>query len=561
MVKELEGSEDIKMKITSINQQIIDTGNKKEHKSNLTSPDRVIIGASKDDMTDIWKMQDMAKSTVSGFEEHLLSKEQEQFQSLVPQDVHADVKTIPVGAGLYWANRALGSNIYIHEMLGHQLTDSILRDGFQGYIQGDSIDNMKSFVTNPSVETLKNLITEYDVGGDHCKGYAATVSMGTPSEIGSHFTEDQRQALSFASGCIAESLPTFLGFTAGFKLRKKHPLLGYSLMSFGAINHFRTSLYVASAMLPEVQAMGGGHDWTNFAKLTGINPAISTFVFASTLPLLAIGLYMMEKGKENVVKDGVAMARLIEKGKISQDDLEKAFAGYDRKDLIIKAEEKVEALLNTAEDKKKVSNSSEFKKALKELEHEYKSFSDNLSGKYRELIAEERKIIDSEIPRMSLLQSLENTKNTIKKEWNADKVGLTLGAGVLASNGAALIAGALKTVLDVFCAQRGITPQNMTEGIGNLITGANQSLGNILSAALPAAGILTLLFSSYKAVKTFKNPESDKLDKAMAAGSAMCSAIGASGMLFPALALPLAIVALTGHLSLWAGRKLLEQNK
>jgi len=540
------------MKILSINKP--EKVNYIKNNSGVKSPDTVTIGNTDGKVEDFLKLKSFAgKNLTENYREKIMANSNEDFASLLPKDTKADIKSLLPGAGLFWANKSLGLNVGTHE-IGHQSAHKILWDDYKGHIQVDATENLKNFIKTPSTDTFTKFITEYDVEENNCRGYHVVEAQSKVSEIGKNFTEDQRHAIAYAAGCTLESLPTFLAFGAGFGLRKKHPLMGYSLMTYGAITHLRTSLYPLSAAIPAVQADGG--DWVSFAQLTGINPAITGAVFALSLPLFGLGLYAIEKHGENKVKDRVALGNLIKNGKISQEELEKSFSGYERKDSMIKAEEEVSAILNNPTGK---INKKELKKAFAKLEKEYTGFSNSLINKHRENIKEERKNIEKAIPEMSIPQTIKNTKEDIKNYWKTDKTGFLLTASLLASSGAAVIATALKTAMELYISVKNLSPENSPE-VYNLLTGTGSQMGEVASKVLPAASILKTALSAYNTVKAIKNPAATNLDKGFAAAGTIFSAISLGGLVVPGLALPLLAISMAGQIGIWGAKKVISMN-
>lgn len=477
----------------------------------------------------------------------------EKLAALFPRDRSADVKAIPPGIALYWCYRAYGPGIYIHET-AHGLGDALMNDGYKGHMQADALDNLHNFIENPTLDNFKKYVTEYDSLNDHCKGFHSTDAVGKPSEIGEHFTENGRAAFAYAAGSIAATIPSFVSFGLGMELRKKYPLLGYTLMTFGAANHFQNSLYPISAVIPQMNVLGG-HDWTNFARLTGIHPAITASLFCMSLPMFALGLYALDKRREGRDRDRIALGNLISAGQISLTEVNSAYGSYKDKARMKNVEDRVARILNSG-----TGSNRELKKALGNLQKEYDRFSDYLAGLHKKEVETERKNIDRQIPAMTISRSLKNAKAEIARSWKESRIGTILLAGTLASSGAVTVAAAVDTTIKISCIARGITPTNVPPEISGLISSVSANLGRVFSAALPMAVLFGAGSALYEGSKALREPDAGLLEKGAAVSRMVFSIIGAAGLAVPGYALPLVLVGMGGQAGTWAIKKMCEKS-
>lgn len=472
------------------------------------------------------------------------------------RDRLADSKAVPLGFGLFMANKTLGPNVVVHEY-GHLYADRLMYNDCRGFVQADSLENLEAFLQKPSADAFKKLMLEYDINGNGNRGYYMPMERGEASGIGKDLTAAQREVVVDAAGSIAECIPSFAAFTSGFMLRKKHPLMGYTLMTFGLVSHMRSSLYPLAAVIPGVQALGGS-DWVCVSKNSGINPAIPAALYAASLPLLALGLYSIEKIREGRSKDRIALANLIGDQRINADELQKAYEQYNDKGRLSAAEEKAFEAFKAARGKTDKGLSAGAGKAGELLEKEYGRFSDYLIRKYRDRVDAELPNVEKELPRMSIHGMLSSSMESIRASWRNDKPGTALGTCSAAASATVIGASTLSTAGNMVCAAKGITPQAFPE-LSGFISGATASLGRVLSVALPIAGVAGLASTCYSAGKVLRDRNATDADKVASVAGAVFAGIGTAGLFIPAFGLPLIMIGIAGQLGTMADKAIYDR--
>ena len=453
---------------------------------------------------------------------------------------------LTIGALLDSTYTITGASTMIHEQ-GHAAMVHTLFKNPTTSIQVDAIDNMKNFANEPTGENFKKVLSGYDVNQDKAAGMTkidpgdrlsaagiATALVGGESAI---------PAIVAAAGCVAEEIPTFIGFAAGYKMRKKSPVMGYALMSMASIHHINTSMYPFSAMIPSI-ASTPGHDWTTFAKATGIHPAVTAVAFASTLPVMGYLMHRSEKKHETKMKNRWAAARLIQKGGLSPSELNSAYNNYLGKENLKNAQDNLAKILDTPinelpKDSKKVSK--DIKKAVSSLKKEYDKFSDHLVSKFPDRIKEELK---NEPPpvKKTFDETVKDMKAKFAESWKEDKVGTAMQTGT--------VAGAAGVALGV----TGVTAATLT-GAG----GVASALATVVAPAIPLVGTLGAANSIYRAAKTVKSPGATFLDKAASVGTAAFSAVSAAGLL--GMGAPLVLIGVAGALGTQAVKTVIKAFK
>jgi hypothetical protein len=96
------------------------------------------------------------------------------------------------------------------------------------------------------------------------------------------------------AGTAVDALSSVAVFGAGFKMRKKHPILGASMMGYAGATMLNSTMYAASGIGKSLAA-NAGHDFLTIQALTGIPPAVSAVVLASILPAQYMLLRHWEK--------------------------------------------------------------------------------------------------------------------------------------------------------------------------------------------------------------------------------------------------------------------------
>ena len=426
-----------------------------------------------------------------------------------------------------------GASTMIHETAHAAMVHALFQNPTTE-IQVDAFDNLKNFAKSPSAENFNRILSGYDVNQDKAAGITR-IQPGDKLSIAGGLTAlvsggRAVPAVIAAAGCVAEEIPTFIGFAAGYKMRKQSPVMGYALMSLATIHHINTSMYPFSAMIPSIAATPG-HDWTTFAKATGIPPVITAVAFASTLPVLGYVMHRMEKKHETKLKNRWASARLIQNGGISPKELKDSFNEYKDKNKIEQAQDKLSKFLDTplsnlSGDSKKVT--VEMKKSIGSLKKEYDKFSDFLAEKYSSRVTEELKHQPPPIKK-TFAETVQDMKANLAESWKEDKVGTSLRMGTLAgSTGIAMgITGAAAAGL---------------AGAG----GVASALASAVVPAIPVVGTLGAAGSIYNAAKTVRSEGASLLDKSASIGTALFSAVSAAGLL--GLGAPFVLLGVAGVL-------------
>jgi len=443
---------------------------------------------------------------------------------------------------IYGANVA-GTETALHEY-AHAVTIKGLYPGTETYIQIDGFENIANFLKDPSGQNLGRILTAYDVHQDGAAGYTS-YSPGSPSSTTEKIGHRAASAAISAAGTLSTELPILAGWAAGFKLRHKYPVLGYTMMTASGISHLTNMLYPWSAVGASPEAALSGHDWAGFAADTGIHPAITATALSLSLPALAVGLYMVEHHNQEKQKDHLALARLINSDQVSPRELEILRESYGRSKEMTAAEDRLHSLLSTPLDQVKPGIDKELSRASRDLQKEYNRFSDHLIKELRSQVDAEKAVLNEQ-PGESA-SWIKAAGADLKAEFSRDKLGTALQMGTVA--GATALAGA-STVRAV-----GLLAPQALAGIGGI-------MGRAVFALAPGVGLLGAAHGIYQATKTFTNPEASKGDKAAAASVAFFTTMAAAGAAIPGLGLPAAIVGIAGvagtHGVRWLAGKLKE---
>jgi hypothetical protein len=433
-----------------------------------------------------------------------------------------------VGSASGMGLEVLGPETYLHEN-GHKTAMELLYNYPPG--QGPQVvdyqfQNLQNFLTHPSFNTLDKLVSMYTPQ----PGVGGYTTWGNPSGLsilGKVLGQNGAAAAVDAAGSVSELGLSMAEFAAGFKLRKSHPLLGYTLMTMSAIPYSNALPYILSPLQGAGTMLSGntGNDWVNFAHESGINPAVTGAVAGASLPGLALVLWLMEKHEKEEAKNRFALARLIQSGKISQNELEREFQAYPRKAKIEALEAKVQEALSQNKVK-------EAQKATLILQKEYARFSNTLVHHYKPLVEEEKKCLG--MPRViHPLSALHVFFNNLKKAYSKDKPGTALRAGSMA-----LVAGS--------------SVARMAERANAL-----PAAGSMLGTLVPAAGILATASAAYRAGKAWQNklPRSEKASQALLAGF---SGLSTAGLLVPGIGWLFTLAGLAGMASVYLAHHFAE---
>lgn len=141
------------------------------------------------------------------------------------------------------------------------------------------------------------------------------VTRWRPSELsplGKKLGADGARALVSASGTLVDLGIATTSFGVGFKLRKKHPIIGHALMGYGAMTVLNSALYAGSAVGGDLAALAAkGNDFASLGVRIGLPPIASVAILASILPLEYAALRWLEgQGTEEVAPPKGTLARL-----------------------------------------------------------------------------------------------------------------------------------------------------------------------------------------------------------------------------------------------------------
>jgi hypothetical protein len=175
------------------------------------------------------------------------------------------MKGLGVGAAANLAAAAYPST-WMHEM-GHAKTIELMYDGVK-----------------PEVEVFP------------FKGGVTRWRVGPLSETGQKFGENGARAMVSAAGTLVDMGVAATTFGAGFKLRKKSPILGTALMGYGAMTVVNSIAYAATAVGGDLAKLAReGNDFAGLAVRTGLHPLASIAIMAAILPLEYAALSYLEK--------------------------------------------------------------------------------------------------------------------------------------------------------------------------------------------------------------------------------------------------------------------------
>lgn len=439
-------------------------------------------------------------------------------------DMNAEIKGLLTGTGVVTGIELSGIETYVHESAHEALVKSFYNNSGVT-VQIDSFDNIRNFINEPTAGNLGKALSMYDVNQDGASGVTHYSYGDGPSHLGEKLGASGRQAAISAAGCMSTLIPDMIGFAAGFKLRKKHPILGYSLMTVSGIHHLANSSYPISAAFPGPKS--AGHDWVSFAKATGVHPAITASVFALSLPALAAGMYWLERRSEEKARDHEAMAHLVARGAIPGERLEECFEKYGRREKIEGLENELTQLLKRGENKEPSGDfKNEFRKLSKKLSAEYFKFDEALIDEFRDRVDEEKKSLPKAAP-SNMKEAFQSILAGIKESYREDRVGTVLsGAGIAGG-----LAVAVKSGFDVV---EVVAPGSVPEVAGALG-------GKILSALVPCLGIALTAGAAYKAGKIIRDPNASKIDKVSSGVMALSTGLVAAGSIIPGLGFPLTV--------------------
>ncbi|MBI2266105.1 MAG: hypothetical protein HYU64_13175 [Armatimonadetes bacterium] len=444
-----------------------------------------------------------------------------------------DVSWMPglgLGSALTYAETATGLETALHES-GHLLTAEALYRELSGSVQVDGFENLSQLAKRPSTTNLTHFLLAHDARQDGASGYFSYTA-GEPSALGRIVGARGREALVAVSGPAIAEGAQMAAFAIGFKLRKKHPILGYTLMASAAMNHVSNSLYPINAAMSAGKPAGetSGNDFLQFSRATGIPPALTAAVFAVSLPALGAALFWMERQKEEDRDDRIALAGLLSKGKVPDETLDKLVDAYPRKENLLRLERRLGELLKTPLPKPDRAYKDEILLTTRKLGKEYVILARHLVVSLRPQVDEEKKEQGFAKKPLSLKGIFKDVSEEIAKEYKRDKVGTILSTSATAATLALVTKNTADAVLNV---------------AGGSSGGTLPPLSKVLA---PAVGVLAAAATGYRAYQAFKDPGATTADKAGAAAVAGFASIGALGTVVPGWGVPLGLVSLGGIL-------------
>jgi hypothetical protein len=192
--------------------------------------------------------------------------EQQEKDSDGPTDILGINTTgIGVGAAASLAGAAYPST-WAHEM-GHAKMIELMYDG-----------------ANPTVEVFP------------FKGGVTRWSPAKLSEVGEKFGANGARAAVSAAGTMVDLGIATASFGVGFKMRKKHPVIGTAMMAYGGMTVLNSIGYAATAVGGDLAKLAReGNDFANIAVRLGVPPLASIAVMAAILPLEYAALRFLEK--------------------------------------------------------------------------------------------------------------------------------------------------------------------------------------------------------------------------------------------------------------------------
>lgn len=114
---------------------------------------------------------------------------------------------------------------------------------------------------------------------------------GKLSALGEKVGRETAMGMVSGAGAVVDMAVAATAFGTGFKLRKKHPLIGAALMGYGAMSVINDIGYAATALGSNVKP---GNDFASLSTRIGLHPVASIAIMASILPLEYLALKWLE---------------------------------------------------------------------------------------------------------------------------------------------------------------------------------------------------------------------------------------------------------------------------
>lgn len=127
------------------------------------------------------------------------------------------------------------------------------------------------------------------------KGGVTRWQLAPLSDVGKKFGADGARAMVSAAGTLVDMGVATASFGVGFKMRKKHPVVGTALMGFGGLTVLNSIAYAATAVGKNVAELAkSGNDFAGIAVRAGVPPLASIAIMAAILPLEYAALKYLE---------------------------------------------------------------------------------------------------------------------------------------------------------------------------------------------------------------------------------------------------------------------------
>jgi len=185
-----------------------------------------------------------------------------------PPDHHQQVQDMLTGGALgtaAWLGATAFPSTYLHE-LGHKVAIQTLYSGAHAEI---------------TVNPFKGGVTKWSASGLSPLG----------EQLGAH---GSRSVVAMA-GTAMDALSSVALFAAGYKVRKKNPVIGNAMMGYGVMNMTNSTLYAASGIGKGAATAKAGHDFVTLQTQLGIPCWASTAVVASLIPITYLVVRSLDK--------------------------------------------------------------------------------------------------------------------------------------------------------------------------------------------------------------------------------------------------------------------------
>jgi hypothetical protein len=246
--------------------------------------------------------------------------------------------SIPV----YYASMVSGIPTAVHE-LGHALVGKLLYNDYNPKIEVDSFENMSNFLKKPSLESFSKILSFNDVRNDGSLGHISGADTTKINDVGKAIGESNAYGLYEMAGYAFEEMLVPAIFLLGYKIRKKNPLAGYSLMGSSMVKQIEILIPAAKAALSDnIRYEAIHNEIAKFSLDTGISPWVPLGLLAGAIPATVAGIHLYKRGRERKAEKERKIdyaESLIGEEKI---DWKREFEGYRNRDSILDLNEKIE---------------------------------------------------------------------------------------------------------------------------------------------------------------------------------------------------------------------------